>query len=200
MIQKRKGFTLIELLIVIVVIGILSAMMMFSSTEAVSSAKASNIIANMRNLRTAAIAWYADNESRVVFRKEGQYYGYRVDGVADAFNTIKKTSLLGGNHTKPSNLRSEIIKYITGDGASNIDDCYQFATRDYKHWYVMYKMGNDLKKIDKRVQDKLKGRAKSVGLIKYSPDNNSTYKEDYFDGTYNKYEKGFYVAMKIMSF
>ncbi|MBQ3693835.1 MAG: type II secretion system protein, partial [Synergistaceae bacterium] len=31
---KRKGFTLVELLIVIVVIGILSAMMMLSSTEA----------------------------------------------------------------------------------------------------------------------------------------------------------------------
>ena len=33
----RKGFTLVELLIVIVVIGILSAMMMLSSTEAVTS-------------------------------------------------------------------------------------------------------------------------------------------------------------------
>ncbi len=46
--NKRRGFTLIELLIVIVVIGILAAMMMFSSTEAVSSAKASNIISNLR--------------------------------------------------------------------------------------------------------------------------------------------------------
>ena len=58
---KRKGFTLVELLIVIVVIGVLSAMMMLSSTEAVSSAKASNIISNLRNMKTAALAWYADN-------------------------------------------------------------------------------------------------------------------------------------------
>ena len=58
---KRKGFTLVELLIVIVVIGILSAMMMLSSTEAVSSAKASNIVTNLRNLKTAALALYVDS-------------------------------------------------------------------------------------------------------------------------------------------
>ena len=57
----RKGFTLVELLIVIVVIGILSAMMMLSSTEAVSSARAADIISDLRNLKTAALAWYADN-------------------------------------------------------------------------------------------------------------------------------------------
>ena len=50
---KRKGFTLVELLIVIVVIGILSAMMMLSSTEAVSSAKAARIVADLRNVKTA---------------------------------------------------------------------------------------------------------------------------------------------------
>ena len=58
---KRKGFTLVELLIVIVVIGVLSAMMMLSSTEAVTSAKASNIVSNLRNLKTAALAYYVDN-------------------------------------------------------------------------------------------------------------------------------------------
>ena len=58
---KRRGFTLVELLIVIVVIGVLSAMMMLSSTEAVSSAKASNIVSNLRNWKTAALAWYADH-------------------------------------------------------------------------------------------------------------------------------------------
>lgn len=59
--MKRRGFTLVELLIVIVVIGVLSAMMMLSSTEAVSSAKASNIVSNLRNWKTAALAWYADH-------------------------------------------------------------------------------------------------------------------------------------------
>ena len=58
---RREGFTLVELLIVIVVIGILSAMMMLSSTEAVSSARASNIVSNLRNLKTAALSWYIDS-------------------------------------------------------------------------------------------------------------------------------------------
>jgi prepilin-type N-terminal cleavage/methylation domain-containing protein len=59
--SMRKGFTLVELLIVIVVIGILSAMMMLSSTEAVSSAKAADIVSDLRNIKTAALAYYADN-------------------------------------------------------------------------------------------------------------------------------------------
>ena len=54
--SKCKAFTLVELLIVIVVIGVLSAMMMLSSTEAVSSAKATKIISDLRNLKTAMIA------------------------------------------------------------------------------------------------------------------------------------------------
>ena len=63
--SNRKGFTLVELLIVIVVIGVLSAMMMLSSTEAVSSAKAADIISNLRNLKTAVVSWYADNLDKV---------------------------------------------------------------------------------------------------------------------------------------
>ena len=59
--MKRKGFTLVELLIVIVVIGILASMMMLASNEAVSSAKAATIISDLTNMKTAALAYYADN-------------------------------------------------------------------------------------------------------------------------------------------
>ena len=59
--KTRKGFTLVELLIVIVVIGILSAMMMLSSNEAVTTARANNVASNLRNLKTAALAYYTDH-------------------------------------------------------------------------------------------------------------------------------------------
>ena len=59
--MKRKGFTLVELLIVIVVISILGAMMMISSSEAVSSAQASTIVSNLNAVKAAALSYYADH-------------------------------------------------------------------------------------------------------------------------------------------
>ena len=63
--MTRKGMTLVSLMIVIAVIGILSAMMIFSSTEAIATAKAAKIIANLQILKRATIAWYADNRDKV---------------------------------------------------------------------------------------------------------------------------------------
>ena len=63
--SKRKAFTLVELLIVIIVIGVLSAMLMFSSSEAVSSAHATRIINNLFTLKTATLSWYKDHREQV---------------------------------------------------------------------------------------------------------------------------------------
>ena len=59
--KRRRGFTLVELLIVIAVMGMLSSMMMVSSSESVSTAKANNIISSLRNFSMAAMAYYTDN-------------------------------------------------------------------------------------------------------------------------------------------
>lgn len=64
---RRKGFTLVELLIVIVVIGILSAMMMISSSEAVASAKATNIVNNLRAMKVAALSYYEEHSDKTEF-------------------------------------------------------------------------------------------------------------------------------------
>ena len=133
--MKRRGFTLVELLIVIVVIGVLSAMMMLSSTEAVSSAKASNIISNLRNLKTAALSWYADH----------------LDDVDDLGTEV---AALNGN-------RTDILKYLNND--SNTGDLanYKFlGTKEDKSWFVYY--DGD---VSGNVDTKLAGRAESVGLL-----------------------------------
>lgn len=167
---KRRGFTLVELLIVIVVIGILSAMMMLSSTEAVTSAKASNIVSNLRNLKTAALAMYIDN--------------------MDAFDKGTATIKSGGSDSQSENSQSEnsgtteftiknVVKYM--NGGENFDEPgYDIeATESGKgDWYLSYKIqGTTSEKA--QIAQKLKGRAKSVGLLK---DDGGTGSEHVYNG------------------
>ena len=145
--NTRKGFTLVELLIVIVVIGILSAMMMLSSTEATTSAKASNIVSNLRNLKTAALSLYADS--------------------MDHFNTagVANPQL------------KDVLPYLNGgtsipDSASYEVECSQ--TKEPSSWFIKYKISGGADEVAK-IKSKLKGRAASVGLLKEKKVNSSVY-------------------------
>ena len=61
MFLKSKGFTLIEVLIVIIIIGILAGGMMLSVGNATDTAKASVLVSDLRNAKSAGIFWFADN-------------------------------------------------------------------------------------------------------------------------------------------
>ena len=132
--MKRRGFTLVELLIVIVVIGILSAMMMLSSTEAVTSAKASNIVSDMRNLKTAALAYYVDN--------------------LDAFSSVATVNAASLD-------LKYITPYLNNSKISTTG--YKLDQNASGDWYLEYTIqGTQTEKTS--IQQKLAGRSKSVGL------------------------------------
>ena len=146
---KRKGFTLVELLIVIVVIGILSAMMMLSSTEAVTSARASNIVSNLRNFKTAALAYYVDNMDKATA------------GSASAWESMYISATGTGS-------MDIVAKYMNNNtastGGSTPDSTltnYGIACSATGNWFVFYKFPTG---DQSRIKEKIKGRAQSVGI------------------------------------
>ncbi|MBQ7577739.1 MAG: type II secretion system protein [Synergistaceae bacterium] len=159
---SRKGFTLVELLIVIVVIGILSAMMMLSSTEAMSSAKASNIASNLRNLKTAALAWYTDHVDLVTADGRVKTKVTDADNNAKPFQEQNKDDAL------------EIAKYFNNEDSISINGgegndpikaggygiCDAGGT-NRNTWYVGYKFASN----EDSIKEKLKGRLKTLGMI-----------------------------------
>ncbi len=59
--NRRPGFTLVELLIVIIIIGILAGGMLLVAGGGTDKANATKIVSDLRNLKSAALMYYADN-------------------------------------------------------------------------------------------------------------------------------------------
>ena len=174
--MKRKGFTLVELLIVIVVIGILSAMMMLSSTEAVISAKANNIISDMRNFKTAAVAWYVDDND--FFATES---ANSTNVVYDTNNPKYKILLkyLSSKVDVPTNDKEYHYKLIKTENTNG------------NGWYIEGNIDNIIPSSEREaVKAKLAAKAKSVGLLNNRSTNAKPYGQSenrYDDDTTNKY-------------
>lgn len=168
--DTRKGFTLVELLIAMVVIGVLSAMMMFSSTEAVSSAKASNIIANLTAFKKALTHWYLDNTDKV-YKKDGKYILRDIKDKNGKSNTINNLGDLLKNYpeivttyiSNSSQFKFDNAPYWTQakDGTYRFED--NGGVNNRTAWFVGYRL-TDAEK-SSGVAEKLAGRAKSLELL-----------------------------------
>lgn len=176
----RKGFTLIELLIAIAVVGILASMMFISAAEMESSAKATQIIANLKQLKTAASLWYWDNYGRLV-RSEKD--GYTIDGVnysaLHALVAKDNTIILRYFSNASISLNKGTDKYndVKKEGLYAALNGYSvYVGNSNREYYVLYRLSTDNNQKDNaRLRAKLKARAKTSGLIYYANKKNSVY-------------------------
>ena len=193
--MRQKGFTLVELLIVILVIGILSAMMIFSSTEAVTSAKVSNVISNLRNLRTAITAWYLENTDKIEKGSSGVYlvrwstaYQKNDDNLTPVQELWDSRVKRNGNIIDSSTFKSQILRYMENPdrvtatnrkqnnnqnasvlGGYVLEDNGGSNNEKRSQWFIGYVVDND------SMKKKFAGRAKSLGLLQENKKNSKIY-------------------------
>lgn len=166
-------------------------MMMLSSTEAVTTAKASNIISNLHNLKIAVTAWYFDHMELLEIGEDYYFHGKTKSATGKSYYDHKTI----GNFARYSDAaRKDILRYLNNDNIElNVDDdnwkeghyrvfdasANNINKTDKKAnlWFVGYHMGNNTK-----LKQKIAGRAKSLGLLKNA---NGEYGE-YYDGVENQ--------------
>lgn len=135
--SKHKGFTLMEMMIVIAVMGILASMMMMSSSESISTARASSIVTNLRNFSMAAMAYYTNNIDR---------FGKEPDFLKD----------------NPAKLKENVEVYMHNEGKIP-DEPNIIIYNDSGTWWAGYNLTTAID--NDKVRDKLQGRSESANLI-----------------------------------
>ena len=152
--NKYKGFTLVELMIVLVVIGVLSIMIMFSSSEAVDSANATKIINNLGAFQRAGLAYYNDNMDTI--NKDPSKYKPDLDGEGRTILKYFDKSLADDSQAlkkRADELKKEGYAFKWGFNSS----------KRQTRWYITY----TFKKDENGVKNKFAGRAKSLKLLGY---------------------------------
>ena len=197
--KSKKGFTLVELLIVIVVIGILSAMMMLSSTEAVSSAKVARLISDMTNWKKAVLAWYVDNIDKVdsvgrIKKADGSYGYFGQEGTVTMAEIAKYFS---GSLEATSGMFNTINPSAVKDSASGGRYFTDYKKDSSNHpsgrWFITFEMPASWRN-DTRLKSKIEARASGAGLLIVVP---NSLKADPYTASDNQSQ---YVAVEVMNF
>ena len=194
LISRRRGFTLVELLIIILVIGVLSAMMIYSSSESVSTAKAAKILANLQTLKRATTQWYMDNRERItpngrvtIMMNPDQPADHKdntkpVQEWGDKIQLSKYLSGTGDSGIKlyaPSDKPDPVTKKINTnlvEGYYGICDGGTINGFHRNAWYVGYCFKAD----EGKVRDKIRGRMESSGAFLGTAD---AHKDTYNDNS-----------------
>ena len=182
---KHKGFTLVELLIIIVVIVILAGAFIYSSTEAVTTAKATKILANLQILKRAVEQWYSDNREKIEIDGRVKMYSDKDPKPVQEWEDkdLKLSLYISNTERSGINLHSSHYDSNIGKQKTEISKgCYGVCdggtTVGYHRnaWYVGYSFNDN----EAKVKEKIKGRMEAAGVFFGTAD---AHKDDYNDNS-----------------
>ena len=173
----RRGLTVIELMTVILVLGIMATMIIYGSTAAITTAKVTKIISDLKQITKAANSWYLDNYTRII-SPQGLPDGFKIVDTADG-----KTKTLNDYFKAHPD---EITKYIDGFNVSINQGKSNFAGANNSEYYAsvggysvyyghsnvvcygVYKISEKNDSTEQKIlKEKLKAKAHSEGLLSY---------------------------------
>lgn len=196
----HRGFTLLELLIVIVVIGILSAMLMLSASNIATSADATNIINNLKHMKTATMEWYTDNIDKItpdgyVIVNGSEYDGNikgRKNNFADFIHATDIAPYLDGQ------FKTDEIPYGVSSIQDGSDYIYFTAHKENSDKTLTWLVGCHMPINNHRLKEKLESRAGSTGLLYFKNGTLGRYTADSMRGQGAGLDMNVY--MEVMNF